>query len=269
MAVSNGTFNLTVTVVIFLVGGILGIGAGTFFIYPNMVESNIGEINQQISDLTTQVDDATVKLEKIESILGSSSENIINIQSNIDTIYSNINQIKTRLSEVETRISSVQDSIESAENVELIDIVSKLESLIYRMDSTEAYRIMRKNLAKPGQYIVDSIVDEIIAEMQMSDNNLVRGAGQLVGVTKPIIKAIINSKTPSIYWYGYGTTRLNENRYETHMKTYYHALHFNVPGVGDIGFARIGIILKCEVNLSTSTVVPDSIEVHSVELELS
>lgn len=273
-----------------LLGGVaIGAGGSYFIIYPSMVEAQIEPLNQRLTALETMLsnyNDICSRLSNVES----SFEDISRLRSMITTIESRISDIdainsalytlENSIDDIENSLSELQDIVYEGKydgtdelsnklnslETKLNSLESELSEFFFRADRNDAYRILRKNLAHPGSYISGRMVDMIFDELRSSNNRIIQWIS-IVGSeqVKNIISSIINSQIPTLVWNSYSIRRIQENQYDTYMVTYFPlVLPTGLPIIGDITIAKIGLIMKGTVNLSTETV--SNLQIHSINI---
>ena len=231
---------------------IFGGGAGFF-----VSDSGLDHFNEIIQTYNKTIEDQNSRIQQLQE-----SHQIIN--NDIEILENENNILKNELIQANQDIANIITDIRNAENLELVEVTRILNDLDHRMDSTEAYRLLRKTLAKPGGYIVDTIVDEIINELKNHENVVIKNAA-IYGedVAKVAIERVINSESPSQYWYSVTTNRVSDTLYKVYVKTYYFAVDASIVNIG-----RLEITIMAKVDVEIDQVIPGSIIVDSVTMEI-
>jgi prefoldin subunit 5 len=295
LAIQN---NGVVTVIAsFLVGIVIGAGGSYIAIFPNMVQSQIEPLDQRLIALETMLynyDDVCSRLGNVESSvieipdmdnriilienrmsdINVLSSAINNLENSVDNVEDSIYEMQFLLSELQdlayqggngVQMEEISNRIEYIE-ASLNNLESKLNDYFLRTDRNDAYRILRKNLAQPGSYISGQIVDKIFDELQSSNNQIIQWIS-VVGSShvKNVISVIINSQIPTLVWNSYSISQIQENQYNTFMVTYF-PLVFDtgLPIIGEITIAKVGLIMKGTVNVSTESVT--NLEIYSLTI---
>lgn len=242
---------------------VTGYGAGAF-ITGSVNQEIIDEISATLTTVDTRSIDNANRVSSLEQDLLAYQAELETCEDQITSLQSQISSLTSELDSVNSEITDLLSDIENAENLDNIALVQELEELDYRMDRSEAYRLLKKTMSKPGDYIVDSVTDVLFEELkgQYPEIALVEGK------VKEIIAKAINAKTPSLVWYGRSCDQINSYSYDTQVVTYFPLeLETGIPLVGEIVVARVALVVSGEVNVNQNIVVASSIEVVSIAIE--
>lgn len=108
---SQNSLNTT-AIAIAVVTLLIGAGAG-YFIANNSAQTQISELNNEITDLTSTVSDLETQLTDSQQEITSLEEDIGNLESQITIQENIINQLEDEITSKETTISSLEEQIDS------------------------------------------------------------------------------------------------------------------------------------------------------------
>ncbi|MBD3206527.1 hypothetical protein GF319_09315 [Candidatus Bathyarchaeota archaeon] len=256
-----------------ILGVILLVSIASFLIWsltasgnnkPKNEETNYDTLITEIQNLNTTIILQEQKIHELEMIIRKYENNQTALTQRIIALENSASSNAAELNSVNSDIESILTQIESAENLELISVSDELEALDHRMDRSEAYLLLKKTMSRPGAYIVSSVTEAIFKEL------LTRypAIAPIEGKVKEIIAKAINSKTPSLVWYGRSCDRVNPNCYLTYVVTYFPLeVDTGLPVVGEIIVARVALVVSGQVDVNHNIVLPNTIEVASINLE--
>lgn len=221
-----------------LIGGALGAGAGYFLVLPGMVETQVESFNQRVTSLETSVNTLSNDISTIESQISS-----------LQSLSTTITRLNTDLNDIKSTVNTIQDELDQARIL---------------AEKSTAYEILKKETSQPGGLVASLIITDLFEELKASENKIVIWIS-LIGenVAKDAIATIINAKIPALVWFNYDADAVSTNIYDVYIVTYFPIeVATGFPIIGTINIAKINLVLKGRVNISTETVT--SIEAWNI-----
>ncbi len=258
----NG-YGLQLTAVVGIICLIVGYGAGSLFTSASTGES-IKELEVEISSLKDTVASMDLRVTTLQEQVDENQQIIQSNEVTISHLNTQVIELESEFDNWNTQVADLRSQISEAENLELVDVLESINALDYRMDRSEAYRILRKTMSKPGDYLVDSLTDHLFEDLKGRYPQV----GSIEGLAKQAITKAINAKTPSLVWYGRSCDRINSYLYDTYVVTYF-PLEIDLPVIGDIVIARVAVVVKGEVNVNQNIVMENTLELYSLDIEES
>lgn len=228
-----------------VIGGTLGAGLGYYFLFPGMVETQVEGFNQRITSLETSIGTMTNDVSALESQVAS----LQGLTTTVDGLSTTVTRLNRDLNDIQSIVSTMQDELEQARIL---------------AEKSTGYEILKKEASQPGGLVAGLLIDDLFEELKASENKIVTWIA-IVGenVAKDAIASIINSKIPALVWYNYDADIVGTNLYDLYIVTYFPIeINTGLPIVGTINIAKINLVLKGRVNISTEIVT--SIEVWNV-----
>jgi outer membrane murein-binding lipoprotein Lpp len=220
-----------------VIGACIGTGAGYYFIYPAMVDTKIDEFSQKLSSLESSINELTSDISTIQTQISS----LQGFSNTVQSLSSTVSKLTSDLNTIRSDINSIQSELTQAQT---------------RIEETKAYEILKKEVAKPGGYIADTLTDGLFDELKKSENKIVTWIA-IVGQTavKNALASLINAKMPSLVWNNYDVIKAGNNLYDVYIVTYFPIeIDTGLPLIGTISIAKINLVLKSTVNILYETV---------------
>ncbi len=258
----NG-YGLQITAVVGIICLIVGYGAGSVFTSASTGES-INELEVEILSLKETMAGMDLNATTLQGQVDENQQIIQRNEVSISHMNTQVIELESEFDNWNAQVADLRSQISEAENLELVDVLESINTLDYRMDRSEAYRILKRTLIKPGAYIIDSITDELFEEVKKSHPIVENFENQIKG----ILAKALNAEMPSLVWYGDSCDQLNSYQYRTYVVTYFPLeVDTGILVIGEIVVARIALIVVGEVDVNQNRVMPNTIQVVSVEIE--
>lgn len=220
-----------------VMGVFIGAGAGYYFIFPAMVDTKIEEFSQKLSSLESSINELNIDLSTIQTQVSS----LQGLSNTVQSLSSTVSKLNSDLNTIRSDTNSIRSELTQAQT---------------RIEETKAYELLKKEVAKPGGYIADTLTNELFDELKESENKIVTWIA-IVGQTtvKNAITSLINAKMPSLVWNNYDVNKADSNLYDAYVVTYFPIeINTGLPLIGTISIAKINLVLKGTVNILSESI---------------
>lgn len=278
------------TVISLIIGFIVGYVFCSYVITPNVIsgfEQKIHKLEEQITSLQNKSNSQDLVINDLQGRMMEKDREIDRLQSRVNNIIGQLVSLRSNMSEekqkvialnsaiarLKTEIDMLKSQIEltnlTGYDSSLISIVQRLEvieDLLYKLKihiyGNEAFYLLRKKLANPGNYIAEQITSSLFSELKSSENKIQQWIG-IVGETiaRNTLASIINSKIPSLVWNKDRVVYQGNNEYLVSVITYFPIeINTGLPVIGTITVSRIALTINGKVNVETHSITDISVE---------
>ena len=151
----NG-YGREITAVVGIICLIVGYGAGSLFTSASTGES-INELEVEISSLKETIAGMDLYTTTLQEQVDENQQIIQRNEVSIAHMNTQVIELESEFDNWNAQVADLRSQISEAENLELVDVLESINALDYRMDRSEAYRIVKRTLIKPGTVIISEM----------------------------------------------------------------------------------------------------------------